>query len=470
MRNNDTAKLLRSVLGSLNAIFAGLDDGRVALRAGRNTGFVRMFANILRAAANESETGCPEAPRLSRVVDDGFDSIDMLNALIRGMRERSFSTALESCVLDAAAADNLMARIDDNGVLTDDGCAFWLDHARRLCESGPRALARYLNGLGSPRLTRLDPRIPLTLNPGGEIFKRRGHRLSKKVLTELRARITAADSFEGSRAFRYFDGDFHPAVLSSIRTVDKFFGYPSARENFHRHFRDFAAGESNFPLFITSLPGLGKTHFTISYALSFPDLTLILPEPKDLGAGLERLLRALSRRRNRRFVLFFDDVNINEIDWYYFRTHVGGSFMPPENTAIVIASNQEFPANILSRGRGFTFPIFDEVNCQEMIYDYLVNSRMRHPNRELVSVIAADYVEEYGQKRFEELSPRTLVRYLDRYDRDITKRKRMLEMSREDVIAKPDPQCFYELNVKLMSALYGEDAIARMRDQQLTVN
>jgi hypothetical protein len=282
----------------------------------------------------------------------------------------------------------------------------------------------------------------------------------------LHARGLAADPFRRDRAFRYLDGHFEPATLSSIRPVDKFFGYPSARESFRRHFESFASGNHHFPLFITSLPGLGKTHFTIAHALSFPSLTLVLAAPSELGKGLEGLLRRLGRRRDRRFVAFFDDVNPDAVDWYHFRTNVGGSFMPPENVAIVIASNQEFPANILSRGRGFTFPMFDEVKCQEMIHDYLVASGMRVPSKELVSVIAADYVEEFGQKAFEELSPRTLVRYLDRYDNDMAKRRRTLDMSREEVIAKPDPQCFYDLNLKLLRSLYGERAVEKMDGQK----
>jgi hypothetical protein len=143
--------------------------------------------------------------------------------------------------------------------------------------------------------------------------------------------------------------------------------------------------------------------------LHFPNLTLILPEPGDLERPLEKLIRRLAARKDRRFVLFFDDVDAPRIDWYFFRTNVGGSFCLPSNVIIAIASNYQFPANISSRGTGLSFPMFDEIRCQEMIFDFLRSFGMRQPPAELVSVIAADYVEEFGQKFFEELSPRTLV-------------------------------------------------------------
>jgi hypothetical protein len=200
--------------------------------------------------------------------------------------------------------------------------------------------------------------------------------------------------------------------------------------------------------------------------LLYDNLTLILPEPSELEKNLEGLIRKLASRKEHKFVLFFDDVNTNKIDWYYFRTNIGGSFALPENIAVVIASNFEFPANILSRGRGFVFPMFDELRCQEMVHDYLLAKGVRKPPAELVAVMAADYVEEFGQKVFEELSPRTLVRYLEKYEKDSQKRKRMLDLASQDVTARPDAQLFFETNVKLMRALYGEDAIEELRKRQ----
>jgi hypothetical protein len=102
-----------------------------------------------------------------------------------------------------------------------------------------------------------------------------------------------------------------------------------------------------------------------------------------------------------------------------------------------------------------------------MSQDVLRSMGMKKPPAELVSVIAADYVEDFGQKMFEELSPRTLVRYLERYEKDGVKRKRMLDLSREDVVTRPDAQVFFEVNVKLLRALHGEEAVKRLQEEQL---
>jgi len=107
---------------------------------------------------------------------------------------------------------------------------------------------------------------------------------------------------------------------------------------------------------------------------------------------------------------------------------VGGSFALPQNISIAIASNYEFPANISSRGRGITFPIFDEIECKEMVSDFLKHMGMKKPPEPLIAIISADYVEAFGQNAFEELSPRTLVRYLEQYDNDAAKRKKMLQL------------------------------------------
>jgi hypothetical protein len=102
-----------------------------------------------------------------------------------------------------------------------------------------------------------------------------------------------------------------------------------------------------------------------------------------------------------------------------------------------------------------------------MIYDFLSDMRMKKPASELVDVIAADYVEEFGQRRFEELSPRTLARYLEKYENDLDKRKRMLDISKEEVVSRPDAAVFFDLNIKLVRSFYGEDAIEELQRKQL---
>ena len=202
---------------------------------------------------------------------------------------------------------------------------------------------------------------------------------------------------------------------------------------------------------------------SIAYSLSFPDITLIIPQPGDIAAGLEPLIAKLAAWPNRKFMLFFDDIDAAATDWYYFRANIGGTFSLPENITVTVASNQRFPANISSRGRGCEFPMFDEIRCQEMILDFLTAKGMRDPSKNLVAVIASDYVSEFGQKQFEELSPRTLVRYLDHSLSDPAKRKTLMDEANGEVVQQPDPQVFYEENVKLMRSIHGEEALDQFR-------
>jgi len=178
-------------------------------------------------------------------------------------------------------------------------------------------------------------------------------------------------------------------------------------------------------------------------------------------------LSALKDFPEYRFVLFFDDIEADKTDWYFFRTQVGGTFSLPENITITVASNQTFPASVSSRGRGFTFPIFDEIRCMEMVSDYLAAHGMRNPESGLICVIASDYVESFGQRKFEELSPRTLVRYLEQLNADREKREKMLKFSQGAMIPRPDSQVFYEENLKLMKSIYGESVIEDFRNQEL---
>ena len=45
----------------------------------------------------------------------------------------------------------------------------------------------------------------------------------------------------------------------------------------------------------------------------------------------------------------------------------------------------------------------------------------------------------------------------------------MLELSRGEVITRPDSQVFYEMNMKLLRALYGEEAIDEVRKKELDI-
>ena len=394
------------------------------------------------------------------VPDDGAeDVIDALNALA-DLVAGAFRKTLDEALFQA-----LSDRVPDLKTLEQTGTdgAFLLRHAVTLADILVTLIPDY---------TAQYPENALRLLPSARLLSASGTLFGKlkpaAVMLECaRRRSAAEDLVSGSRVFRYEQNTFTPLDLKNIRPVEAFYGYQEARRTFLDHFGAFAAGKSNLPLLISSLPGLGKTQMTIAHSLHYPQITLILASPDVLSHGLENMIKALAAAPKRKFVVFFDDIDVPQMDWYDFRTHVGGAFSPPDHISFTIAANQQFPANISSRGRGFLFPIFDEIRCQEMVEDFLIASGMKNPTPELISVIAADYVESFGQKLFEELSPRTLVRYLEQYRTDSARRMRMLDSSRQQVITRPDPQVFYDENLKLMRAIYGDSVLDEIRNREL---
>ena len=445
-------KLLKQVLKSFNTLFQVPVDGVLKITQFDHREPFILYKQMLLAI--ESELMEIDSDSKSSKSSDP-DSIDYLNALIAEYEPQTLADIITTGVLDIMTAGRLFVIDKDVDIDEDDILNYQLKHAEILVNSGIQMLYDYFQVIDSQEESegpaRIRPRSDLFLKPGTMVGYDKD---SDTTLAEkLRSKALEVDSFRTSRIFRFINNSFISSDLVSIRPVDEFFGYKSIRDQFYKYFSDFSLKGENFPLLISSLPGLGKTHFTISYTLSFDDLTLILPEPGDLERPLETIISQLARRKNRKFVIFFDDVDTRKIDWYNFRTLVGGSFVLPSNISIVIASNYEFPANISSRGRGLTFPIFDEIACMEMVSDFLRHMGMHNPTEALISVISADYVEEFGQNAFEELSPRTLVRYLEQYDKDVKKRAKMLAMSREQMIAKPDSQVFYEANLKVTERL-----------------
>ena len=284
---------------------------------------------------------------------------------------------------------------------------------------------------------------------------------------DLKDKLFECDPFHKCRTFRYVNDRFEISGLKETHKMEDFFGFLSVRKIFSDHFRDFINGKGNYPLIISSLPGHGKTQLTIAHALQYTDITLILATPDALEESFAGLLAKLEKRSDRKFVLFFDDIVPDELDWYYFRTHVGGSFSTPDNVLICLASNYHCPPSIISRGRSVLFPVFDEIRCMEMVEEFLKSCHLSKPPTNLILMIASDYTEHFGQKRFPELSPRTLMRYLAQYKIDKNKRKTMLDLSYGEVITRPDAQLFYEFNVELMRKLYGNEFIENMLKDRL---
>ncbi|MBN1863989.1 MAG: hypothetical protein JW808_03720 [Victivallales bacterium] len=438
---------------SFGTLFQQPCDGVMQVWRHDRKDLLKTYKSVLDALCSELDellSGGGIAGRSSRCTGNVPDSVDYLNHLVAMSQGVPLSEILSAGILDIMTAGSLFEPEGLDSIHKDKFLEYQFDHGCVLCDMGISAVRDYFNilslmGSKHGKLSRIRPEAADFLAVG-PLFSTGQKSDGGKILQALRDKAREIDSFKDGRVFRYSEGMFIPAVLSPIRPVGKFYGYRDARDLFFRHFSDFASRGDNLPLLISSLPGLGKTHMTISHALHFESLTLVLPEASELSRPLSRLMDMLAAKKNRRFVIFFDDIDTRKVDWYFFRSHVGGSFLLPDNIAIVIASNYEFPANIASRGRGFTFHIFDEIECQKMVEDFLIEKGMRSPPPALVSVIAADYVEDFGQKKFGELSPRTLVRYLDIYNKDSKKRMRMLELSREELIAKPDSTCFYEAN------------------------
>jgi hypothetical protein len=476
------AELCRKLLAmrsSIHVLFQGPTDDGIGLLPNSAKRFASLLLKTIETILEECDAcdkaaHLPGPPRPSGLMPD---SIDCLNALAELAAGKPFAAILEDGIFEILTNGRLFDPVGHSqlNAATRRELLFKIRHADAIVRTGLGALREMLPFfethaiLFEPSLSRLNPLLVELAEPSENFHLANPDELNDRMLETLRTCATGRDRFASGRTFRYINGEFAAADLRSIRTPREFYGYTLTREQFQSFYSRFASGAGNHPLLISSLPGLGKTHFSISFALSHPNLTLVLPQPRDLEEGLEPLIRELAWRKNRKFVVFFDDVDTRNINWYYFRTHVGGSFVLPPNMTIVIASNFEFPANISSRGQGLTFPMFDEITCQEMVQDFLAAFGMKKPKSELILSIASNYVEEFGQKVFEELSPRTLVRYLERYNHDMKKRMRMLELSRGDVVSKPDPRIFLEVNVRLLRSLYGEEAIDRLRREKYDI-
>ena len=454
---------------SIKVLFTELKKGETEFINIFRRNFIQNYIIVLNKVLidlNRFSDDRESAKRIFSALNAEADSIDAINQLFIDCQGKNLISCLEEAVFDALISHGVLKKLKDS----DDDTAFFISHAAQICFS-VQAISDFIkimqNAAGTNnKLSRLRPVIKKLLQ-GKSCIDLPDKKISSKTMDLLSKKALESDPFGGGKAFRYLNNKFTAVELSSIRTVDNFFGYAKVRKTFEQHFEEFSKQKTNLPLLVCSLPGLGKTHFTISYTLNHDNLTLILPEPEDLEKTLQPLIEKLASRKDRRFIIFFDDVDPAKINWYYFRTNIGGSFSLPDNVSVVIASNFEFPANILSRGRAVKFPLFDEIRCLEMIEEFLKSCGLKHRNQNLELVIAADYIEDFGQRKFEELSPRTLIRYLQIYQNDMKKRKKMLNITRSEVFSRPDPQVFYEFNTKLMRSLYGDEILDALREENV---
>ena len=380
------------------------------------------------------------------------EGVLQLNTLAKKYDKESLSKELLGEIFDSCISFGVLPESFAGGVLTAEA-EFLLKHGTVLLDF----LRNYVNCLPENVKEQIFPRA-LTL------FSAFPEKICSNDWEKL---LSQADPFVNGRVFCFREKRFVPVEPSSIKPVDKFFGFPGVRRSFAEHFSDFGCGKSNLPLLVNSLPGYGKTSMVISFALAKSDAVVILADPEALEKNWHDMIDTLAARKDHRFVLFFDDIDPRQVNWYNFRTNVGGAFTTPENIMPVLTANYEFPPSILSRGRKISYPVFDEERCSEMIEDFLLSFGMKQPPRNIVSLMGAEYTEEFGQKRFTELSPRTLMRYLSQYENDRRKRSQMVDLAAGKMITKPDGELFYEFNINLMRSLYGEEYIQKLLKERL---
>ena len=421
----------------------------------------RSFFTLFGKIDSRGRLVIPDQPVLRLVAgffqdakDRRASDADIINALSRELGGEMLVSALGREFFDLLVSGGV-----DPARLTDDTERekFYLDNFMQVLLELATAIdaeIRRVPGEIFPQARNLARGLPIADTPESR--------------AELAEKVRAADRFAGGSCFAFTGEKLIPVTPDSRKPIGKFFGFPGVRAILADHFQDFAAGISHVPLLIHSLPGYGKTSMTISFALENPGNIVVLAPPEALdSANWKRLTALLAARPDKRIVLFFDDIEPDRVDWYAFRTHVGGAFSLPEHILPVLSSNYEFPASILSRGRSVTFPVFDELRCAEMIEDFLRDFGLKNPPERLVMLLGADYTEAFGQKKYTELSPRTLMRHLEVYHRSQSKRRQLAELAEGELITKPDPTLFYEFNINLMRSLYGDDYIARLREEKL---
>jgi len=451
---------IESARKSFNILFKRVSPNG-ALELSSSSRFLFLLDSLFTVMENELKNGVPVTK------ENTVSTADILNEFAALAVKEPFRQTFDALLFQALSEK--MENLSPRDLKNDDSDAAFLHRcALRMAFAFEILIPTYCKLIADTAeedtMCIIRPSVQKTLHTKDSIFLQIGN---TALAMELNKHSYAHKSFKDGRVYRYLNGEFRSVVLKGIRAVDEFYGYHAARKTFLEHFKAFSEGQSNLPLLITSLPGLGKTQMTISHSVFYENIILIIAQPDDLAEGLESLIQKLSQFPDKKFMIFFDDIECNTANWYYFRANIGGTFSLPAHIAIAISSNQHFPANVSSRGRGFVFPMFDEIRCQEMVADFLCSKGMKNPPSELISVIASDYVEEFGQKKFEELSPRTLVRYLDFYHKDAQKRRRILELSHGDVIFRPDPQVFYEENVKLLCSIYGDSALDELKKREL---
>ncbi len=266
---------------SIKLLFTELNNGQTEFVNIFRRNFIQNYIIVLNKVLidlNRFSEDKESAKRIFIVLNSEADSIDALNQLFMDCQGKSLMTCLEEAIFDALILHDVLKNLKDS----NNDTAFFISHAAQICSS-VEVIKDFIelmqNEAGeNNRLSRLRPGITDLLKGESCINLPEG-KVSSKTMDLLNQKALQADPFSGGKAFRYLNDKFTPVELGSIRAVDEFFGYTYVRKTFEEHFREFSQQKTNLPLLVCSLPGLGKTHLTISYTLEHDNLTLILPEP-----------------------------------------------------------------------------------------------------------------------------------------------------------------------------------------------
>ncbi len=443
------------VIGSFDLLFREPRDGRLVVRAVAHREMVETYARLLGSIQRELAGERPAAGQA--------DAIDYLNQLTRLAATRPLAERLGEALCDA-----LLDWLPTDAHADADRLGFAAEHARRLVGQGLAVVTDYIKQVRSADPAASDRIIPGALGefPPQLAWLADKKKLNAAALDRLLRVIHEQDQFATHRTYRAIGGQIMPDAIGDIRPLDRLFGYVNEKHFLEAHFSAFAEGRSVPPLLLYGLPGLGKTHFTIAYTLAY-ELVLVGADQDHLGQPLHDLLAVLGRHRHRRFVLFFDDIDAEAADWSHFRHHVSGYLPYPGNVSMVIASNVPFPANVRSRCTSFEFRPMDPVVTTEIIEDYLRKQvGMQNPSRRLAGVVAADFVNEYVNGPLPELTPRSLIRYLEMFERDDNRRLALLTESLQPAARMPTVEPFMESNRKLLEEMNRDRQRYQWKPQQ----
>ncbi len=452
------AEQVRLAIACFNALFEEPRQGTRETRDLVHRDLLTVHCELLRAIERELEQLREDekpAERYYTTIDSKPDSIDYRNCMVREAGKRDYADVFKESVWDAVR-DCLPEEKAGAGARAEKRFVHTVFHAGRAFSFGINVIEDYMGLIErlaknkrKQTTPRLSPASLGSLDDEAELMQFKRRRVSAAKLKAIRECIKKQDEFSSTRSYKAYEGGILPSPLGGIRPVEDFYGYKKERRFLKDQMNTFAESGNRpvRPVLIWGLPGAGKTHMTIAHALSFDDFVLMNADKRQLEEELDRLLSKLSRYHYRRFVLFFDDVDPERVNWSLFRHQVDGHLPVPGNVLMVLASNFEFPARIRGRCNVIEFRPMEVATCMGMVRDYLAKHRwMSQAYQSLVATVTADYVNEYVNGPLNELTPRSLVRYLESLENKPRKIRVLIRDSLEEMTQLPAEEPFYDSN------------------------